>query len=57
MSVLTEAYTLRNGTQIPQVGFGTWIDHDAFPACGIAGIEPRNIGVFGKRHRFDRFNP
>ena len=25
MSVLTEAYTLRNGTQIPQVGFGTWL--------------------------------
>ena len=25
MSVLTEAYTLRNGTQIPKVGFGTWL--------------------------------
>jgi len=25
MSVLTEAYTLRNGTEIPKVGFGTWL--------------------------------
>ena len=25
MSVLTEAYTLRNGTEIPKIGFGTWL--------------------------------
>ncbi len=24
MSILTETYTLNNGINIPQVGFGTW---------------------------------